>query len=195
MPTRRRGEVREEAILQAAMMLLSEVGYDQMTVDAVAERARASKATIYRRWSGKADLVTTAVRRYAGTSVTTPPETTSLREDLVAVLQSLRAGLAGQDAALVLGLLVAMRRDPELADTVRRHVLEHKREVFAVVLARAADRGDIPATADHALLAEISSAALFSRALVTGEPLDDEFLEKLVDAVLLPLLQNQPHQP
>jgi AcrR family transcriptional regulator len=192
MPPRRRGEVREVAILQAAMILLSEVGYDQLTIDAVAERARASKATIYRHWTGKADLVTTAVRRYAGTSVTTPPETTSLRDDLVAVLQSLRASLVGQDAALILGLLVAMRRDPDLADTVRRHVLDHKREVFAVVLARAAAQGDVPATADHTLLAEISSAALFSRALVTGEPLDDEFLGKLVDSVLLPLLHHQP---
>jgi AcrR family transcriptional regulator len=192
MPPRRRGEVREEAILQAAMILLSEVGYDQLTIDAVAERARASKATIYRHWTGKADLVATAVRRYAGTSVTTPPETTSLRDDLVAVLQSLRASLVGQDAALILGLLVAMRRDPDLADTVRRHVLDHKREVFAVVLARAAAQGDVPATADHTLLAEISSAALFSRVLVTGEPLDDEFLGKLVDSVLLPLLHHQP---
>jgi AcrR family transcriptional regulator len=194
MSTRRRSEVREEAILHAAMNLLSEVGYDQMTIDAVAERARASKATIYRRWSGKADLVTTAVRRYAGTPVTTPSETTSLRDDLVAVLQSLRASLTGQDAALILGLLVAMRRDPDLADTVRRHVLDHKREVFAAVLTRAVARGDLPATADHTLLAEISSAALFSRLLITGEPLDDQFLRKLVDAVLLPLLNHQPHQ-
>lgn len=191
MPARRRGEIREEAILLAAMSLLGEVGYDQLTIEAIAERAHASKATIYRRWPGKADLVATAIRRYAGTPVAAPSGTTNLRDDLVAVLLELRAGLTGQDSALILGLLVAMRRDPELADTVRRHVLDHKRDVFAAVMARAAARGEIPATTDHTLLAEISSAALLSRLLVTGEPLDDPFLHTLVDAVLLPMLSHQ----
>src|SRR5262249_52228886 len=65
-----RGDVRYDAILLAALRLLAEVGYDQMTMDAIAERARASKATIYRRWSGKADLVVAALKRYA-----TPPPT------------------------------------------------------------------------------------------------------------------------
>jgi AcrR family transcriptional regulator len=194
MPARRRSETREEAILLATMSLLGEVGYDQMTMDAVAVRAHASKATIYRRWSGKADLVATAVRRHAGTSVIAPPETTSLRDDLVAVLQALRASLAGQDAALILGLLVAMRRDSDLALTVRRHVLDHQRDVFAASLAHAVGRGKAPPTVDLALLAEISSAALLSRLLVTGEPLDDQFLRKLVDAVLLPLLNHHPDQ-
>lgn len=194
MSARRRGEVREEAILRAAMAVLTEVGYDQMTIDAVAERAHASKATIYRRWSGKADLVATALRRHAAPSVPVPPRTANLREDLIAVLESLRAGLTGKEATLILGLLVAMRRDPELASTVRRHVLDHKRDAFAGALARAVTRGDAPANADHELLAEISSAALFSRLLVTGEPLDDRFLRKLVDAVLLPLLKHQSHE-
>src|SRR5262249_4745357 len=154
-----------EAILLATMSLLGEVGYDRMTIDAIAERAGASKATIYRRWPGKADLVVTAVRRYAGTPVSTTTETTSLREDLLEVMGALRASLTGQDAALILGLLVAMRHDPELALSVRQNVLDHKREVFEAVLARAVARGDAPTTADPALLAEISSATLLSRLL------------------------------
>ena len=188
---RPRSTVREEAILQAAMSLLSEVGYDQLTMDAVAERAKAGKATIYRRWTGKADLVATAIRRYAGSPETRPPQTKTLRQDLLAVLRTLTASLTGQDSGLILELLVAMRRDEELARTVRQHVLDHKQDVFAAVLARAVERGEVPATADHKLLAEISSAALFSRLLVTGEPLDDKFLRKLVDAVLLPVLNHQ----
>jgi AcrR family transcriptional regulator len=191
MPARRRGEIREEAILLAAMSLLAEVGYDQLTIEDIAKRASASKATIYRRWPGKADLVATAIRRYAGTPVTAPAETGNLRDDLMAVLLELRASLTGQDSALILGLLIAMRRDAELASTVRRHVLDHKREVFATVLARAVARGEIPATIDHAILAEIGSAALLSRLLVTGEPLDDPYLRQLVDAVLLPMLNHQ----
>jgi hypothetical protein len=85
-----------------------------------------------------------------------------------------------------------MHRDPELANAVREQVLDAKREVFGAVIARAAARGDVPATADGALLAEIGSAVLFSRLLVTGEPLDDAFTQHLVDAVLLPALGQPP---
>ncbi|MGH3756365.1 TetR-like C-terminal domain-containing protein [Actinophytocola sp.] len=133
-------------------------------------------------------------RPCGGTPVTAIPETPSLREDLLAGLRALRASLTGQDAARILGLLVAMRHDRDLALTVRRHVLDHKREVFATVLARAVARGDAPAGADHALLAEISSATLFSRLLITAEPLDDEFLCELVDAVLLAMLNHESGQ-
>ena len=183
--------MRETAILRATLELLAESGYDQLTIDAVAARARCSKATIYRRWPGKAALVITAVRRHAGQPTTAAPDTGSLRSDLQAALQAMRSSLSGQDAALILGLLIAMHRDPELADAVREQVLEAKREVFGAVIARAAARGDVPATTDGALLAEIGSAVLFSRLLVTGEPLDDAYIQHLVDAVLLPAL-GQP---
>jgi AcrR family transcriptional regulator len=174
--------VREEAILLAAMELLGEVGYDRMSVEAVAQRARASKATVYRRWSGKEALVATAVRRYAGTALAPVVPTGDLRADLLALVSGLRESLLGQDAALILGLLGAMRRDDGLAHIVRQAVLDHKHSAFAVLFS----------DADHAWLAEITSAALLSRVLVTGEPLDDEFLAKLVDTVLLPQLIEEP---
>lgn len=185
-----RGAVREEAILRATLELLAESGYDQLTIDAVAARARASKATIYRRWPGKAALVTTAIRRHAGESAGAAPDTGSLRSDLLAALQAMRASLTGQDAALILGLLIAMRRDPELALAVREQVLDAKRAVFGAAIDQAVRRGDAATTADAALLAEICSAVLFSRLLVTGEPIDDAFVQHLVDAVLLPLLSS-----
>jgi AcrR family transcriptional regulator len=162
------------------MELLSEVGYDRMSVEAVADRARASKATVYRRWSGKAALVEAAIRRYAGTAVAPLEPTGDLRADLLALVNGLRESLLGQDAALILGLLGAMRDDDVLAQIVREAVLEHKHDAFAALLP----------DADHAWLAEITSAALLSRLLVTGEPLDDEFLAKLVDTVLLPQLEK-----
>jgi AcrR family transcriptional regulator len=182
--------MRETAILRAALELLAESGYDQLTIDAVAARARCSKATIYRRWPGKAALVITAVRRHAGQPAAAVPSTGSLRSDLLTALQGMRSSLSGQDTALILGLLGAMHRDPELADAVREQVLDAKREVFGAVIARATARGEIPAATDGALLAEISSAVLFSRLLVTGEPLDDAFTQHLVDAVLLPALER-----
>jgi AcrR family transcriptional regulator len=189
MATAGRGVQREEAILLATLELLAESGYDQLTIDAVAARARCSKATIYRRWPGKAALVVTAVRRYAGRSGTAASDTGSLRSDLLAALHAMRASLTGQDAALILGLLIAMRRDPELAAAVRDQVLDAKREALGAAIDRAIARGEILADTDTGLLAEISSAVLFSRLLVTGEPLDDDFVEHLVDAVLLPALR------
>jgi Tetracyclin repressor-like, C-terminal domain len=87
-----------------------------------------------------------------------------------------------QDAACIIGLIAAMRRDPALAQVVRDQVLASKREVFGAVIARAVTRGDLPATADHELLAQISSALLLSRLLVTGDPLDPAFEQHLVDA-------------
>jgi hypothetical protein len=86
--------------------------------------------------------------------------------------------------------MIAMRRDPELAGAVRGQVVDDKREVFGAVINRAVERGDLRATLDHALFVEISSALLFSRLFVTGEPLDDVFIRHLVDEVLLPLLDH-----
>ncbi len=185
-----RGATREAAILRATLELLAESGYDQMTIEGVAARARSSKATIYRRWPDKAALVVAAVRRHAGqpAAAAAAPDTGSLRSDLQAALQAMRSSLSGQDAALILGLLGAMHHNPELAAVVREQVLEAKREVFGVVIARAAARGEVPVATNAALLAEICSAVLFSRLLVTGEPLDDVFTQHLVDAVLLPAL-------
>jgi AcrR family transcriptional regulator len=186
---RERDQEREEAILRAALELLAEIGYDQLTMDAVAARARCSKATIYRRWPGKAELVTTAVRRQAAVAHAAP-DTGGLRSDLLEAVAAMRTSLVNQDAARIIGLMAAMRRDPALAEVVRDQVLASKREVFGAVVARAVTRGDLPATADHELLAEISSALLLSRLLVTGEPLDPAFEQHLVDAVLMPVLQH-----
>lgn len=130
--------MREDAILRVTLELLAESGYDHLTIDAVAARARCSKATIYRRWPGKAALVMTAVRRHAGQSGAAVPDTGSLRSDLLAALEAMRSSLSGQDAALILGLLIAMHRDPDLAGVVREQVLDAKRKVFGAVIARVA---------------------------------------------------------
>jgi AcrR family transcriptional regulator len=195
MPSERsgRGDVRYDAILLAALHLLAEVGYDQMTMDAIAQRARASKATLYRRWSGKADLVVGALKRYASPPPT-PPDTGDLRADLVAVLEAMRVNLGEQDAAVIFGLLSATRHEPQLAQTLRRQVIEVKKDAFAPVLTRAVERGTLPKTIDRALLAEVSSALLFSRLFITGGSLDTTFVEHLVDAVLMPLLDHHANR-
>ena len=185
--TTTRGEAREEAILGATLELLAEVGYDRMSMDAVAERARASKATIYRRWSGKAELVVTAIDRRPAEQPR-PVQAQDLRTDLLGTLRAMRDGLTGQDAGLLLGLMTAMHRDEDLARAVREKMVDTKRRALEPALARARARGELSTVVSSGLLAEVCSAMLFSRAFVTGGQLDDDFLAELVDRILLPLL-------
>src|SRR5580693_10631580 len=84
---RPRDEGREQAIRDAAIELLAEVGYDAMSIEAVAVRARSSKATIYRRWPGKAELVAEAIRRRSEPALQDIPDTGSLRSDLRVLVQ------------------------------------------------------------------------------------------------------------
>jgi AcrR family transcriptional regulator len=187
---RPRDDAREQAILDAALELLLEVGYDRMSMVAVAARARASKATIYRRWAGKCELVAEAIRR-RGPHHYLPEDTGSLRGDLLSAARHMVDGVTRQDAALISGVLLAMRESDELASALRCQVFEEKLKIGQCILERAVARGEAPAAASADLFHEVSSALVFNRLLLTGEPLDDAFLEHLVDDVLLPLLSRR----
>ena len=180
---------RDAAICDATLALLLEVGYDRMSMDAVAARAHASKATIYRRWPGKKELVLDAVRS-RGPGMVVPDDTGSLHGDLVATYRSALEGVGAEDAELVAGVLRAMRSTPELADCVRTQVLESKCQVSRTIVARAVERGELPAETDPMLLHEVASALWFHRILVVGGPVDDDFIAHVVDDVLIPLLDR-----
>jgi AcrR family transcriptional regulator len=180
---------RDAAICDATLALLLEVGYDRMSMDAVAARAHASKATIYRRWPGKQELVLDAVRA-RGVGLTVAEDTGSLRGDLVATYRSAIHGSAADDADLIAGVLRAMRTAPGLADCVRSQVIESKCDVSRVIVARAIARGELPAETDPLILHEVASALWFHRVLVVGGPVDDAFIAHVVDDVLMPLLDR-----
>lgn len=186
-PSALRGQARESAICRAALELLAEVGYDRMSMDAVAARAKASKATIYRRWPGKRELVVDAIR-CRGPQPVEPADTGSLRGDIIATLRSIHEGIGGEDTALLAGVLRAMRGAPEIADSLRTQVLEEKRNVGRTIVRRAVERGEVGPGADPTLFHEVAPSLMFFRVLVTGEPVDDEFLEHVADDVLVPLL-------
>jgi AcrR family transcriptional regulator len=187
LPGSARGVARESAICAAALELLAEVGYDRMSMDAVAARAKASKATIYRRWPGKRELVEYAIRCRAPQHPE-PPDTGSLRGDIVALLRVAAEGFAAEDVALLSGVLRAMRGAPEIADTLRQQMLVDKREIGATIVRRAVERGEIRPDADPYVFHEVAPALMFFRMLVTGEPIDDEFVAHVADDVLIPLL-------
>lgn len=188
-PGRPRSEVREQAILDAALELVVEVGYDGLSMDALAERARASKATIYRHWSGKAEIVAAAVRCRAGETLEVSPDTGTVRGDLLALLGHSCEVLSAEDGALMAAVLWAMRTDAVLAGLMRAQMVDGKRHVIQAAVERAVTRGECPAGTDAAVAGEVLPAMVLSRLLVTGEPLDDAFCTHLVDDVLLPLLR------
>jgi AcrR family transcriptional regulator len=178
-----RGEVREQAILSAVIALLGEAGYEAMTMDAVAARAHASKATIYRRWPGKPELVHAAVHAHIA-------DHGSLRGDLLAVMQALRSHLTPEFMAMMSGLVHAMRADRDLAASLRS--LFDEDAVSEQVIGRAVARGELPAHAAAALAQlthEVVEAQIF-RQMMTGAGLDDTFARHVVDDIVLPLLSE-----
>jgi len=188
---RPRDDAREQAILDAALDLLVEVGYERMSMVAVAARARASKATIYRRWANKDEMVVEALRR-AGPADHVPADTGCLRDDLASEVRLMVRMIDGPNGALLVGVLRAASESPRLASVIQQSVLQHKSDISQCLFERAIDRGEVPSAEKSEVAMEIIMAMIFSRLLVTGGPLDDAFADHIVDDVLVPFLSPFP---
>jgi AcrR family transcriptional regulator len=188
-PSGARAEAREQAILDAALELVLEVGYDRLSMDALAERAHAGKATIYRHWSGKAEVVAEAIRqRHCDEEVVA--DTGSLRGDLLATITCIEQSVSSEDGALISGVLCAMRTDPVLANLMRTQTVESKRTNCMQLVDRAVARGELPPSAAGDVLYEVLPAMVITRLVINGEELTEEFATHLVDDILIPLLQH-----
>jgi AcrR family transcriptional regulator len=177
--------------LSAVIELLGELGYEAMTMDAVAARAHASKTTIYKRWRNKPELVRAAVDACVTERLPEPADTGSLRGDLMAVMRNLRGHLTEEFLAMMSGLMHATRQDPELAEVLRSHLAgDHASAVL--IIRRATGRGELPrgAEAELAGLAhEVIEAHLF-RQMALGGSLDEEFARHVVDDLVIPVLTS-----
>jgi AcrR family transcriptional regulator len=176
---------RDAALRRATLELLAEIGYDRLSIDAVAARARASKMTIYRRWSGKADLVADALSslgRPAGV-----PDTGSLRGDLEALAASSKSPDIRFDAQLVLGLVTALARDPDLRQVVREQLLARGGVRLRQVFERAVARGEVPPGRNIDLLITVFPALAIHHLLLTGELPDANFTAQVINELILPL--------
>ena len=175
---------REAAILEATLEVLVDVGYDRLTMDAVAARAKASKATLYRRWSTKLRLVMDALH-----TIKEPPaqiDTGSLRGDL----QQLFCGMGGfvdtRSVALFGGVITAVARDKEFAETYRREFIGPRLEVSKQVWQRALERGELRDGLDLTLLEPALAGIVLHRVFVMGEQPSEDLVTRVIDQIILP---------
>lgn len=185
----RQGPERRTAVFDSVFALLAEVGYDRMTMDAVAARAHVSKATIYRTWPDKPDLVAEALA-YHFQDTPEPPDTGSLRGDLLALMTVACQMGNSLDGEVVAGVITAAARNPVLASTMREYMYEKKHTVHEAVIGRAAARGELDPDTDPHLLHEVLHSMVLARRLEICQ-MDERFAQHVVDDVLIPVLTHR----
>ncbi len=185
---------REAELYAAVLDLLREVGYDALTMDAVAARTRSSKATLYRQWGGKAELVARAIRCMKPGDAA-EVDTGSLRGDLLALVAREDDAAMEQNSALLRGLAMAIHTNPDLLEALRELLVEPELSEFQRVIGRAVERGEV--RADNPALeymVHMMLGAFATRALVDQLPPTQSFLKSYVDAVVLPALGVTSHR-
>ncbi|WP_234346660.1 TetR/AcrR family transcriptional regulator [Cellulomonas timonensis] len=185
---RPRDHTRDAVILEAALDVLAEHGYDAMTIEMVAAAAKAGKATLYRRWPSKAHLVVDAVGTLANLTpdLAQLPDTGTLRGDLIALSRVADPQLDDRKCRIVAGLCSAFPREPELAAVVRERLLEPLKTLIWVLLDRAKARGEIPPDRDLGLLALTLPAMVLYNTVFLNAPLTADSGLAIIDQILLP---------
>lgn len=179
---------REAELYRAVLDLLREVGYDAVTMDAVAARTRSSKATLYRQWGGKAELVVKAMRSQKPGSIA-GIDTGSLRGDLRAIVGRGDDCVMEQNVALMRALSMAAHQNDDLRQAFKELLVEPEMNEFNRIIRRAVDRGEIsPGNPALDYLVHMLVGAFATRALIDDLPPTREFLLSYIDAVVLPAL-------
>jgi len=187
---RRRGEVLQAAIFDATLAELAEVGYVRLAIERIAARAHTSKASVYKRWPSRAELVVAALQHRLPAKPDPIPDTGSLREDVLALLRRSARLLDGLFGEAVRGLMVETLTDPERTAHMRAGMFSYRDNLMRQILERAADRGDIPVTAITPLRIRFAPVLVDHHFLIYGAPIPDDVLCGVVDDLLLPLLTS-----
>lgn len=186
-PSGSRWTPREAELLAITLQLLQQHGYDRLSVEAVATQAKASKATVYRRWPSKSDLVLAAF--IEGTRMTNvPPNTGSLRGDLLALGEAV-CRQACEHGSTMRAVLNEMSHNPRLSEAMQNEFVHQRKMVINKVLDDAIERGEIDGSKVNDEIYDLLPGYLVFRSLVSGRPPTDETVRVLVDEVLLPSLK------
>lgn len=191
-PGRKRDPSRGPDLLDATLDVLAEVGYGGLTMNLVAERARAGKATIYRRWDSKEALVLDAIAHMKRGQVDLDrlPDTGTLRGDLLALFKPEPVEVGERKLRIMTGLASMLATHPEFAEAGNAAIVEPWAEAHRALMERAVERGEVAATADVATACRVIPSMAAYRSLIQRKPFEEGFLVGLIDGVLLPALRH-----
>ncbi|NUK09642.1 TetR/AcrR family transcriptional regulator [Streptomyces lunaelactis] len=179
---------REAELYEAVLDLLRTAGYEGLTMDAVAARTRSSKATLYRQWGSKPELVARALRHNKPVSIA-EIDTGSLRGDFHAMVDRMDDCQMEKDSALMRGLAHAIHENPDLHRALRDLLIDPEMTGLDTLVQRAVDRGELPA--DNPALKYVPHmlvGAFIARPLIEDRSVDRDFISSYLDAVVLPAL-------
>lgn len=182
---RPRSEARKRAILQAAFDLLGERGLEATSMDAVADRAGVSKATIYRWWDSKELLALDALYAHWDVALPAARQTGSVRAEMLALVRPwARLAAAGPSARILTALLARANSDPEFGRAYRAQFLEPRRAQARAMFERAIARGEIPAGTDVEVALDLVWGPLYHRLFQGHAPLNERFASRVVNTAL-----------
>ncbi|MES2642880.1 MAG: TetR/AcrR family transcriptional regulator [Myxococcota bacterium] len=189
---RKRDPSRDTAILDAALEVLAEVDYAGMTMDMVAVRAKAGKATVYRRWASKEELVLDAVARMAELEVGLGPlpDTGTFRGDMLALFKPNSIADEQRRLTVMAGVRSMLASHPGFAEAANAASVGRWIEVNRVLMRRAIDRGEADPNADVETLAQVIPSMLAYRASIERKPVGTGFIVALIDGILIPALRK-----
>jgi AcrR family transcriptional regulator len=186
--TRRRGEALLEAIYAAVLDELAAEGFAGLSIERVAERAKTGKASIYRRWPTRLELVVEALDR-SMPAADSPPDTGRVRDDLLELLRRIAATMNSRVGDAARACMVNTGHDDELGRAVRERLLPPRKAMVVEILRRGAERGEVRPGAVNERLAETGPMLLHGEVIQRGTPIDDAAVVAIVDEVLMPLLR------
>jgi AcrR family transcriptional regulator len=188
---RRRGHVLEEALLDAAWAELTERGYDEFTIDAVAARAGTSRAVLYRRWPGKQQLVHAALVSVVGKDSVVAPDTGTLRGDVIALLRQANKKRVRMATLLFTSLGDYYRQTGTSLSDLIASAQGGRDGVLRQAIQRAVARGEIRPGQISERIARLPFDLLRHEVLMTLQPVPDAAIEEIVDTIFLPLVHRE----
>jgi AcrR family transcriptional regulator len=177
----RRGEHVRQTVLAAAFQELAANGFDGATVAGVAKRSGVHETTVYRRWVTRENLFVAALLERSADAIPAP-DTGSTRRDLLAIVREVIAYMCSPAGGSILRAAM-LPVDDAYADA-RQAFWAHRLDALSPVVARGVERGDLRPDCDARVLLEMLVAPIHGRLLLTGEPVDDDLAEQLVEVAL-----------
>jgi AcrR family transcriptional regulator len=191
---RKRGAALEDAILEAAYAELSEVGYNAFSVEGVAARARTGKASIYRRWPTKQELVLDTLcerlptPQECGLEMQLPDSMTTA-EALRMIARKISGILSSPSGAVMRAIKCEAVTDPELARAIDDRFQAPRRAAMLALLERGVARGEVRPEAATAVVADVLPAVLTHRIVMQREPVTERVITAIMEQVLIPLIE------